>query len=214
MGYWSRVAERAWNETKPWLGLGAPRAAVLRFLAMLIFGGAVGAALIAGDRVARANWYWAFVIALAAFFVFVFVWNFLRAPELLDREAQAVIAALSERTETRDTPQEEIDALQSAYAMGRELLRLKDVLSAAELKPRVDEWFAATATLVKRIASKNEAFTFAIAADFAAVPGGEKAPSGLLLTRLAKLKQIIERLVQQKEGMPRVPGMKRPSPES
>jgi hypothetical protein len=66
---------------------------------------------------------------------------------------------------------------------------------------------------VKRIGSRNEAFTFATAADFASVPGGERAPSGLLLTRLAKLKHIIERLVQQQEGAPRMPGMKRAAAE-
>lgn len=73
----------------------------------------------------------------------------------------------------------------------------------------VNDWFGATAALVERIGSKNEAFTFATATDFAAVPVGEKAPAALLLTRLAKLKHIIDRMVARKEGGPRVPGMRK-----
>jgi hypothetical protein len=208
MGYCSRVARRAWNETKPWLGLAPARPSIRRFLAMLILGGGIGAALIAGDRVAREHWYWAFVIALAGFLLVIVVWNFLRAPALLDADAQAMIAALSRTAERSGAAQEDIDALQSAYISGRELLRAKSLLTAEELAPRVNEWFVATAELVRRIGSKNEAFTFATAADFAAVPAGEKAPAGLLLTRLAKLKQIIDRMMQQRDGAPRVTGFK------
>jgi len=213
MGYWSKVTQRAWQETKPWLGLAAPRAN-LRFIgATLILTAGVAAALIAADRVARQHWYAAVVVALAASVLVIWLLNFLRAPQHLLREAEARIAALSTPADTRSNSQDEIDALQSAYAAGRELFRMKDMFAADEMKLRVDEWFVGTAELVKRIGSKNEAFTFATAADFAAVPGGDKAPSGLLLTRLAKLKQIIDRMVQQKEGGSRVPGMRRPADE-
>lgn len=213
MSYWGKAAERAWQDTKPWLGLTAPRANARYILATLVVVGGAGAALIASDRVDRPNWYWAIVFALVVFVLLLWLWNFVRAPDRMHRDAEAVIGALSQKTEKRTSTRQELDALQGAYAVGRELMRLKDTMSAEEMKPRVDEWFRGTAELVKRIGSRNEAFTFATAADFAAVPGGEKAPSGMLLTRLAKLKHIIDRLVQQQEGGPRVPGMKRAAAE-
>lgn len=212
MGFWRSVAQRTWQETKPWLGLGPLRIAAPRLAFTLVIACGVGAALIADGRIERRYWYLAAALAFAATAMVLLLWNFVRAPERLHRETMLMIAELSERAEPRGRGvQSEIDALQTAYAAGRELLRTKDMLGAAEMKPRVDEWFADTAALVKRAGSKNEAFTFATAADFAAVPGGEKAPSGLLLTRLAKLKQIIDRLVQQQEGGPRLPGTRRPA---
>jgi len=213
MGYWGKVAHRAWGDTKPWLGLSEPRVNARRFMATLAVGGGVGGALIAGDRIDRQNWYWAFVFAFVVFALLLLLWNFLRAPDRMHREADAVIQQLSARSAKRGTNQQEIDALQGAYAVGRELLRMKDTLAADEMKPRVNEWFSGTAELVKRVGSRNEAFTFATAADFAAVPAGDRAPSALLLTRLANLKHIIERLVQQHEGAPKVPGAKRPQPQ-
>lgn len=213
MGYWGKVTQRAWTDTKPWLGLTAPRANARRIAATLVVSGGVGTALIADGRIDRPNWYWAFAITLALFALAMLLWNFVRAPERMDRAAQALIRDLSQRVEKRTTTQQEIDALQSAYAVGRELLRTKSAMGPEEMAPRVNEWFRATAELVKRVGSKNEAFTFATAADFAAVPGGDKAPSALLLTRLAKLKHIIDRLVQQHEGGPTVPGKKQRAAE-
>ena len=150
---------------------------------------------------------------IAAFVLVMLLWNFVRAPDRIDREAVALIRDLSQRVEMRMSSQQELDVLQGAYAVGRELLRTKSNLGAEDMARRVNQWFRGTAELVKRVGSKNEAFTFATAADFAAVPGGDKAPSALLLTRLAKLKHIIDRLVQQQEGGPKVPGMKRATGE-
>ncbi|MCW5773959.1 MAG: hypothetical protein KIT16_20115, partial [Rhodospirillaceae bacterium] len=109
------------------------------------------------------------------------------------------IAALSESIETRTLGQHVIEALQSAYAVGRELLRAKESYEPDDLAARVTEWSIATAEIIKRGGSRNDQWSFATGADFVA-PTGEKTPSAVLLMRLSKLKHIIDRITEQQDG--------------
>lgn len=199
MGYWGRVIRRGVDDAKPWFGMGGPRRSVPRILIGAAVVVIAASLLVIAKLVTRDAWYWALLAALGGWIVLVLLANWARAPDRMDREQQARIVALSEGIESRTIGEHEIEALQSAYAVGRELLRAKANYEGDDMGARVTEWSIGTAELLRRCGSRNDGWAFATGADFVA-PTGEKTPSAVLLMRLSKLKHIIDRLIEQHEG--------------
>ena len=205
MGYWGRGDPTRMERCEALVRVVRTGPQPASDLLVLVLAAAAAVLLVMANLVARDQWYWGYAFALAAVVLLVLLWNVLRAPENMDREAQARIVALSERIETCTIGQHELDALQDAYAVGRELLRTKSDYHPDDLAGHVGEWSVAVAELLKRCGSRNDSWSFAAGADFVTA-SGDRTAAAVLLMRLSKLKHIIDRLIEHHESGKKRPG--------
>jgi hypothetical protein len=139
--YFTRVSKKAWADTLRDCGFRDRRSAIMKFVWIGI---AFGVAYFSGGVEAFADKLGtelATVVALIAFFVLIFVWNFIVAPSELQKEADDQIETLKLKLDNRKARQQAMARLWALRAEGTNMRNEKISRSeVANWQHKYEDW--------------------------------------------------------------------------